>query len=61
MERPIASPSWIAESTGISPATINAGLNHLVQLGIAHEMTGRLRRRIFGYGGYIAIMNKGME
>ena len=33
----------------------------LVSLGIAREMTGRRRNRVFAYDAYLAILNEGTE
>jgi hypothetical protein len=36
-------------------------LEHLRQLGIVREMTGRQRHRMFVYEPYLAILNEGTE
>ncbi len=61
LERPMASPNWIQEKTQLSPATVNAGLRELEQLGIAKEVTGQKRNRLYSYVEYIRIMNEGTE
>lgn len=61
LERPMASPNWIQEKTHLSPATVNAGLRELEQLGIVKEITGQKRNRLYSYVEYIRIMNKGTE
>jgi hypothetical protein len=33
----------------------------LVELGIARELTGRARSRLFAYDRYLAILNEGTE
>ena len=33
----------------------------LEKLGVAQELTGRKRNRLFGYGRYIAILGEGTE
>lgn len=61
MQHPIVTSNWLVEKTGISPATVNKALMHLVQLGIIRELTSRKRNRLFSYEGYIDIMNRGTE
>lgn len=61
LERPMASPNWIQEKTQLSPATVNACLRELEQLGIVKEVTGQKRNRIYSYVEYIRIMNEGTE
>jgi Fic family protein len=61
MEHPIATSGWLVEKTGITPATVNKALNHLVQLGIVRELTAKRRNRLFSYSGYIEILNEGTE
>ncbi len=61
LERPIATPGWLAGKTGITPATINKALRHLERLGIVRELTAQKRNRLFSYTGYVEIMNRGTE
>jgi Fic family protein len=61
LERPMASPNWIQEKTRLSPATVNACLRELEQLGMLKEITGQKRNRLYSYVEYIRIMNKGTE
>ncbi|MFH1984479.1 MAG: Fic family protein [Pseudomonadota bacterium] len=61
MERPIATSGWLVEKTGITSATVNKTLVHLVQLGIVKELTARRRNRLFSYAGYIEVINRGTE
>lgn len=61
LERPIATPGWLVEKTGISPATVNKALGHLDRLGIVREMTAQKRNRLFSYTEYVEIMNRGTE
>ena len=61
LERPIATAGWLVKKTTISPATVNKCLNHLENLGIVRELTGRKRNRIYSYTRYIEIMNYGTE
>jgi len=61
LERPMTSPNWIHEKTQLSPATVNASLRELEQLGIVKEVTGQKRNRLYSYVEYIRIMNEGTE
>lgn len=61
MEHPIATSGSLVEKTGITPATVNKALGHLVQLGIVKELTAQKRNRLFSYAGYIEIMSRGTE
>lgn len=61
LERPMASPNWVQERTELSPATVNACLRELEQLGIVKEVTGQKRNRLYSYVEYIRIMNQGTE
>jgi Fic family protein len=61
LERPMASANWIHEKTKLSPATVDASLRELEQLGIIKEVTGQKRNRLYSYIEYIRIMNEGTE
>lgn len=61
IEKPIATSGWLAEKTGISPATVNKALGHLMALGIVLELTAQKRNRLFSYAGHIEILNRGTE
>ena len=41
--------------------TATKGIASLVALGIARELTGRRRNRVFAYHRYLAILNEGTE
>jgi Fic family protein len=61
MEHPIATSGWLVKKTGITPATVNKSLSHLMKLGIVKEVTARRRNRLFSYLRYIEILNEGTE
>ncbi len=61
LERPMASPNWVQEKTQLAPATVNACLRELEQLGIVKEITGQKRNRLYSYVEYIRIMSEGTE
>ncbi len=60
-ERPTLSIRGIAERTGLSNPAATSAVDLLVELGIAREMTGRRRGRVFGYAEYIDILSEGAE
>jgi Fic family protein len=58
---PILSIVNAAQKIGISAPTVAKSLEHLRQLGIVREMTGKQRHRMFVYEPYLAILNEGTE
>ena len=58
-QSPFATANILAHRTGLTAPTINAALADLVHLGIAEEVTGRRRGRVFGYRAYLDILNEG--
>lgn len=60
-ERPVDSASRLAVRTGLSMPTVNSALQSLVSLGVAREMTGRKRHRVFSYDQYLRILSEGTE
>ena len=58
---PIVSIPAAAESIGISAPTVAKSLEHMRQLGILRETTGRQRHRLFVYDAYLAILSEGTE
>lgn len=59
--RPITSMRELRGRTGLSFPATSAGMDLLVELDIARELTGRRRNRIFAYNRYLAILNEGTE
>ena len=60
-ERPIATLGEVAKRTDLSFPAASAGMGRLVAMGIATELTGRKRNRIFAYDRYLNILNEGTE
>ena len=58
---PIISIPTAAEGIGISAPTVAKSLEHMQQLGMLREITGRQRHRLFAYDAYIAILSEGTE
>jgi len=61
MKHPIATSGWLVEETGLTPATVNKSLDHLIRIGIVRELTEQKRNRLFSYTDYVEIMNRGTE
>lgn len=59
--RPIQSMSSACSSTGLSFPAVSSAMDLLVELGIARELTGKRRNRLFLYDRYVAILNEGTE
>ena len=59
--KPIIAIPDAATRLGISAPTVAKSLQHLVEIGVAQEITGKQRRRIFAYPGYLRIMQRGTE
>ncbi len=60
-QKPIIAIPDAAQRLGISAPTIAKSVHHLERLGILREITGRQRRRLFAYDGYLQILNRGTE
>lgn len=60
-ERPIHSIAGLAKMSGISWPAAAAAVERLSRLGIAREITGRSRKRLYAYDAYIELLNEGME
>ena len=60
-QHPILSIPAAAGSIGISAPTVAKSVEHMRQLGILREITGRQRHRLFVYEAYVAILNEGTE
>lgn len=59
--RPIQSMPGICGATGLSFPAASSAMELLVSLGIARELTGKRRNRLFVYDRYLAILNEGTE
>ena len=59
--RPIATLAEVTRRTGLSFPAASAGMQALVNLGVARELTGRRRNRVFAYDRYLALLAAGTE
>lgn len=59
--RPLLLIPQTAKALSLTVPTVTQSLEHLQKLGIAREITGKKRGRIFVYTAYLAILNQGTE
>ena len=59
--RPILSLPQVCKQTELSFPTAASAMQILVQQGIARELTGRSRNRLFAYDRYLSILAEGTE
>jgi len=60
-QKPLVAIGTVAEELKLSIPTVTVALDHLVHLGIAKEVTGKRRARVFGYSRYLKILSEGTE
>ncbi|MYG26845.1 MAG: Fic family protein [Boseongicola sp. SB0677_bin_26] len=60
-ERPVLPLSEVCKKTTLAFPTATRAMELLVEHGIAREITGKRRDRLFVYDRYLAILNKGTE
>ncbi len=60
-ERPVTNINRIADQTGLSRPTVATALSRLCRLGVAREVTGRARDRVFVYTEYLDILSEDTE
>ena len=60
-ERPVLSLSEVRNRTTLSFPAASSAMDRLVEYGIAREITGKRRGRVFVYDGYLSILNEGLE
>jgi Fic family protein len=60
-KKPLVAIGVVAEELKLSIPTVTVALDHLVRLGIAKEVTGKRRARVFGYSRYLKILSVGTE
>jgi len=59
--RPLASMQAVCTRSGLSFPAAASAMELLVELGIARELTGKRRNRVFAYDRYLAILSEGTE
>jgi Fic family protein len=60
-QRPVYSLRQLGTNAGISFPTTSKAMLSLVEMGIARELTGQRRNRVFIYDAYLNILNEGGE
>jgi Fic family protein len=60
-ERPVTSLRDVSRRSKLSFPAASAGMGLLAKLGIARELTGKKRDRVFAYDRYLAILSEGTE
>ncbi len=60
-KKPLVDIGSVAANLKISIPTATVALDHLVRLGIAKEVTGKRRARVFGYSRYLKNLSEGTE
>jgi cell filamentation protein, protein adenylyltransferase len=60
-ERPVITLNEARRRAGASFPTATKGMDALLSLGIARELTGQRRNRVFAYQRYLDILNEGTE
>lgn len=60
-ERPVITLKEVSRRTGLSFPTSAKGMTALVNAGLARELTGYRRNRVFAYDQYLAILGEGTE
>ncbi|HAK55491.1 MAG TPA: cell filamentation protein Fic [Acidobacteria bacterium] len=59
--RPISSIQEVSRTTQLSFPAASKAMDLLIELGIARELTGQRRNRLFAYGQYLGILSEGTE
>lgn len=59
--RPVATLPDVTRRAGLSFPAAGAGMDLLTELGIARELTGKKRNRVFVYDRYLALLSEGTE
>ena len=59
--RPILTLKEVCKRTGISFPAAAKSMDAIIKLGLARELTGRQRNRVFVYDRYLSILNEGTE
>jgi Fic family protein len=60
-ERPVLTLNEVSRRTGLSFPSAAKGMAGLTGMGLARELTGNRRNRVFAYDRYLAILSEGAE
>jgi Fic family protein len=56
-KQPLMTSGALVKASGLTPATVNKSLGHLVDQGIVAELTRRKRDRVFSYRRYVKLLS----
>ena len=59
--RPLTTIQAVSTELKLSIPTVGKALDHLAEIGIVRETTGRQRRRVFAYRKYLDVLDRGTE
>jgi len=59
--RPLVTLQDVARRADLSFPAAATGMDVLVELGVARELTGKKRNRVFVYDRYLAVLGEGTE
>jgi Fic family protein len=59
--RPLISAPMAMQTLGLSGPTVRKSIEHLIDIGIVSEITGRKRDQQYAYTAYLAILSEGAE
>jgi Fic family protein len=60
-KRPLLSIPAATKELSLSEPTVAKAMEHLTELSVVREMTGKRRRRVFAYVRYLEVLNPGTE
>ena len=60
-ERPLSSLGRLSEQSGMTFPTVSKAMGKLTEMGIARELTGQRRNRVFVYDAYLRMLSEGGE
>jgi Fic family protein len=58
---PVCTITRLASRTKLTLPTVVKALDVLIEVGIVREITGKKRRRVYQYEGYMSVLNEGTE
>jgi Fic family protein len=58
-QRPVLSLKYLRDAHGLTFPTATKAMQTLVDAGIARELTGQRRNRVFAYDAYLGLLNEG--
>jgi cell filamentation protein, protein adenylyltransferase len=58
-QRPMLSLRHLCHTSGMTFPTTSKAMQRLIEAGVARELTGQRRNRVFVYHAYLAILNEG--